>query len=1255
VSQLYRACLILLLDTNKKGCLFWNLYTGCYLVEWYPVDNKMEKHTARIVYLNLTCWDPENASLVYGISPRIDEENGCISCTKPTQNDAVFQAFVGLAWIPNNDTRADLDGELLAHDVGDNADGLIPSTPRSDLSAQHSSKGSSTRVQRRRLARETKKLAKKKQTTVASDRSTATTVTQGRLHHAKSDTECSKGTKAIDKEKLFGASMETKGLETTTAIEPITAADCVSQNSKTSNVLSTTDANDSDGLGDCEPEEKPSSRIAVTTMAEHATPVSVKALLNIPDSAGDRFLRRFQEYSRRPRWAIAKFRCPKDKMPGDTMTVRHPHCEKRFLELVIPSYAKAGKAFNVEIPVLEELTVSTCVLCDEILPEVGDFDEDQRAPLRVCNHICCHHCHDVLSGRFCPACEAPIPCVSTLMLLPLIQQMNNPVPVCEALLEEYFLNQQYHADSKSKEICKKWEVARQNSERVIDQHYRRASIKYHPDRFGDTYRKEFDELRTARDILGDFTLRANYLDPMISIACKVDKRYIPYSHTMWMQNNTPDKKEQAQFEAKTDNHFKKPNLQLEGGLIYSCQRKPMILSALKRNILVCLPIKNDDQFKLYCQKVIIYGMCSNMEAAEVSLATIPNSKFEIVDGEIRVSVNVPLEGMWDLSWNFSVSYDNGMSVYEAPRSTYSRVDVRSKEEKDCPAKVDDLLTIVKELKSKLRQDQGTPLPTGRSQVLRRYNWLHNEIVRSVNLRTKLKAAITDLDDPSYRFIVEVEHLIKSSTEQRNRIETVLKKYDTKASRKEFRRSIAQHLLSDDAKVWISSVSAGELAEKGGDANSMYQLLIESKQTQSTSVDESVLVTAGNRDDLFTDKQRQILKDRVLAAPVVQVDALHHRHSVKEREGIDFMGLTSASFTRDFQHNTNPKQEPQGMGSTVSELGIVGLSSSKTSIHCASQDDLGTRNEKIASSDGRPHCNQDVVAEVTENGSDIVGARQPQSCVQNVVVDFERVGQVVGKNHKNLIQIMKKTGTKIKLSKEKQSIGTVTFLVSSDFPENVNKAATLIEQAASAEVVSDSIPSSESIVGSASTPKDGRLASTWNSISNDNIPSLADGDTIIGTILEASSILSTLTGDDDLLMGAVRASIAPPPGFAMIGGIPFLDGIVWNTPDELLLPLVGHTTSSVSPVTLPSTSPTSFSTSSTLEREGLLDLLIDQADCFKVSPSEFLDWLANQDILCLSDLKHACDDEDFLSVEMREAGLKRFKKNAFVKAVSLWSH
>lgn len=70
---------------------------------------------------------------------------------------------------------------------------------------------------------------------------------------------------------------------------------------------------------------------------------------------------------------------------------------------------------------------------------------------------------------------------------------------------------------------------------------------------------------------------------------------------------------------------------------------------------------------------------------------------------------------------------------------------------------------------------------------------------------------------------------------------------------------------------------------------------------------------------------------------------------------------------------------------------------------------------------------------------------------------------------------------------------------------------------------------------------------------------------------------------------------------------------------------------------------------------LMAFLITNRTCLKVPPPVFHTWLLEQDVVTMEDLREACDDNEFVSDDMRSGGLKAFKKYKFMKAVEQSSH
>merc|ERR1712150_90504 len=139
---------------------------------------------------------------------------------------------------------------------------------------------------------------------------------------------------------------------------------------------------------------------------------------------------------------------------------------------------------------------------------------------------------------------------------------------------------------------------------AVDKHYRRASLKVHPDRFGEEHRTEFDALTKARDVLRDTALRRKYLSEMLDIVCRVDVHYVAHSHEIWVQKNDPDAAVEKTNKSKTEPAVV---LQLDGGVAFDRPKRPVISLLQGLRIKVYLPLKDQDQFLGYCEKIVIWG------------------------------------------------------------------------------------------------------------------------------------------------------------------------------------------------------------------------------------------------------------------------------------------------------------------------------------------------------------------------------------------------------------------------------------------------------------------------------------------------------------------------------------------------------------------------------------------------------------------------------------------------------------------------
>jgi hypothetical protein len=322
------------------------------------------------------------------------------------------------------------------------------------------------------------------------------------------------------------------------------------------------------------------------------------------------------------KYILHKVKCPLDKKPGDFFEFTNPHIpgQKQRVQ-VPPADAKPGKFFkvNVPLPAKKAEPIHMCARCvKHIKPKQDDADIDTvenplpvGLPLRSCSHHCCEECFpNVQAGGKCPTCSSPLPKPESLDPLPFVQQLDNPpIALKEACIEEYFAGREAERSSAGKNELEALEEASNKATRAVEKHYCRASLKVHPDRYGEEFRKEFDDLTKARDVLRDTNLRRKYLKEMIDIACKVDPGYIPQSHQVWVEKNNTDASESYKPSSKPGKA--EASLYLDGGIAFSQAKRPraFVQSEKARQVRLYLPLSNVGRFVQYCESVTVSGNC----------------------------------------------------------------------------------------------------------------------------------------------------------------------------------------------------------------------------------------------------------------------------------------------------------------------------------------------------------------------------------------------------------------------------------------------------------------------------------------------------------------------------------------------------------------------------------------------------------------------------------------------------------------------
>mmetsp|Transcript_18234 Transcript_18234/g.44051 ORF Transcript_18234/g.44051 Transcript_18234/m.44051 type:complete len:374 (+) Transcript_18234:217-1338(+) len=134
--------------------------------------------------------------------------------------------------------------------------------------------------------------------------------------------------------------------------------------------------------------------------------------------------------------------------------------------------------------------------------------------------------------------------------------------------------------------------------KMIQKHFRRASIKVHPDRNGPEYQPQFDLLTKAKNTLVDEALRERYLDDMMNVITTFGPAMLQSSHESWRKKHQPNDKDEESPSGPSVQ--KQHHAAIEGGLLYSKPRKPTIIKIDENRrqvkIILRIPERSWDEF-----------------------------------------------------------------------------------------------------------------------------------------------------------------------------------------------------------------------------------------------------------------------------------------------------------------------------------------------------------------------------------------------------------------------------------------------------------------------------------------------------------------------------------------------------------------------------------------------------------------------------------------------------------------------------------
>ncbi|CAB9513037.1 expressed unknown protein [Seminavis robusta] len=418
-----------------------------------------------------------------------------------------------------------------------------------------------------------------------------------------------------------------------------------------------------------------------------------------------------------------------------------------------------------------------------------------------------------------------------------------------------------------KELEQERDAATEEVTKAIGKHYRRASIKVHPDRHGDKFQAEFEALTKARDTLSDVALRHKYVEQMLQIVCSVGTMWVASSHKSWVEKHQQKKK-------NSDAPGNQAPKAIEGGLMHTKPRKPgfAILNVGERRIRVYLRVRGGSwyEFNSYCQSVHIVGEradANNEVTGEYNKTIIKDNFTTKLAGEIEVDLTLPHHGLWDIRWSFTVELESG-DTDESELSTEATVDLVSPKFKAQMSHMKSFEGVAQrrtmELLGALRKLSTTTGTHANAQS--RYETLREATLKAKHCEFHLEKAmgtvgvnVTSPDTPLGALrsaLVQAKPLLEE-------LDGALAKHEKRVTKKKFKQAVYDVLGAGEGSAWVATVSEDTLKdEMSGDSNRLYQLLMEGKKAYNLElVDAATLCAAAARDDIFSAKQLGALAER----------------------------------------------------------------------------------------------------------------------------------------------------------------------------------------------------------------------------------------------------------------------------------------------------------------------------------------------------------------------------------------------------------
>lgn len=414
---------------------------------------------------------------------------------------------------------------------------------------------------------------------------------------------------------------------------------------------------------------------------------------------------------------------------------------------------------------------------------------------------------------------------------------------------------------------------------AVSKQYRRASIKIHPDRFGNQYMKEFEELQQANNVLRVPKHRHEYLEGFWGIcdlfyqkrqkgekiSSENEELFLASRHRDWLKLNA--EKFHAEMPSNRKPETQHRPLQILGGMSTHIPRQIGVRTVHpnSRTVLLSIPVlQPTHEFYACCSEIYVVVV----DGAEEK--TLKKLRGNAIDKEackehLDVEVVLPDHGIFYVAWYATLSFDTeqGTASRVTPRSYEVRIDCFLQKHINLVEKKPVLLRHARQTTGDLRSTLAHLTHTtglAIDELERRYWILHHAVSKARHLEQRVIELHGLLGEKHSHELLALSEVLDSASKPKAALEEAMEGKRAKNELKTFKIYVAAKIESGTATSWMKMVTEAQLGKLHGNSNRLYQFFVDGNRAKALGVGADTLDAAAQREDFFTPKQCDKLRE-----------------------------------------------------------------------------------------------------------------------------------------------------------------------------------------------------------------------------------------------------------------------------------------------------------------------------------------------------------------------------------------------------------